>query len=135
MTLQYVQNSKLKVLQVSQIEGLRLVNTVEFADKKINIKEYFPTFKNQNKLPDRSWVCNLGKEHNYNEFTVSTLINQEFKSFFMKKVKENYKMVVNKKKLEMKVVPEFAALLRKTDSLSSNVLILILCYRGKRKIW
>ena len=53
----------------------------------------------------------------------------------MKKVKENDKMVVNKKKLEMKVVPEFAALLRKTDSLSSNVLILILCYRGKRKIW
>ena len=135
MTLQYVQNSKLKVLQVPQIEGLRLENIVEFADKRINIKEYLPTFKNQKKLPDRSWVCNLGEENNNNEFTVSTLINQKFKSFVMKKAKENDKMVVNKKKLEVKLVPEFAALFRKTDSLSSNVFILILCYRGKRKIW
>ena len=135
MTLQYVQNGKLKVLQVPQIEGLRLENIVEFADKRININEYLPTLKNQNNLPDRSWVWNLGKEHNYYEFTVNTLINQEFKSFVMKKVKENDKMVVNKKKLEVKVVPEFAALFRKTDSLSSNVFKLILCYRGKMKIW
>ena len=62
-------------------------------------------------------------------------MNQEFKAFVLKKVRENEKMVVIKKKLEVKVASEFANLFRKTDTLSSKVSILITWYRGKGKIW
>ena len=62
-------------------------------------------------------------------------MNQEFKTFVLQKVRTNEKMIVNKKKLEVKVILEFAALFRKTDSLSSIPFILMKYYRGKRKVW
>ena len=61
-------------------------------------------------------------------------MNQEFKTFVLKKVRENEKMVIIKKKLEVKVAPEFANLFRKTDMLSSKASILITWYKGKEKI-
>ena len=43
-------------------------------------------------------------------------MNQEFKAYVLKMVIENEKMMVIKKKIEVKVAPEFANLFRKTDT-------------------
>ena len=43
-------------------------------------------------------------------------------------------MVVNKKKLEVKVAPEFSAMFKKSDTLSSKRCSLKSTYRRERKI-
>ena len=62
-------------------------------------------------------------------------MNQEFKTFVEQNVNANEKMVVIKK-LEVIVIPEFAALfLKKINMLSNIQFILKKFYRRKRKVW
>ena len=58
--IKFVKASRLKVLQVPQIKGLKTIDIVNYARTQFNIDEYLPKFKNQEKLPDRSWVWNIG---------------------------------------------------------------------------
>ena len=57
----HVKSCNLKVLQVPQVDGLKLKDIVAFATKLIpNFKDYLPNYKNADKLPDRSFVWNVG---------------------------------------------------------------------------
>ena len=78
-----------------------------------------PEFKNTNKLPERTWVCNLD-EFSHLIIISETLFPDEFKSYVMKIVSEQDKMLVTKKKMEIEVSPEFHELFGKSETISSK---------------
>ena len=49
------------LIHVPFIPGLRVNEKVDFARKYIDINKYLPEFKNKAKLPERAWVCYVGK--------------------------------------------------------------------------
>ena len=77
-------------MQVPHINGLRIADIIAFAKDHFDIESYLPSFKDPNKLPDRSWVCNIGKKIQ-NISIVNTIIHKEFKEFVIAKVQENEK--------------------------------------------
>ena len=52
---------------------------IAFTRTKIDIDEYIPTFKQEDSLPDRKWIWNVGNERFNNAITVNTLIPEYFK--------------------------------------------------------
>ena len=56
MASQCVKNTGLKLVQVPHLPGLRVSDILKFAKSKVDIEEYLPNFKNDDKFPDRSWV-------------------------------------------------------------------------------
>ena len=75
-------------MQVPHINGLKISDIITFAQNHFEIETYLPSFKDPNKLPDRSWVCNIGKQIR-NIIIVNTIIHKEFKEFVLTKVQEN----------------------------------------------
>ena len=87
----------MKNIQVSHIPGLRVIDTLSFYKKKIDIESYLPEFKDSEMLAERIYVCNLNKFKCL--ITISdTLFPAEFKSFMMKTVREKRKSMYLRRK-------------------------------------
>ena len=116
----------MKLVQVPHLPGLRVSDILKFAKSKVDIEEYLPNFKNDDKFPDRAWVWNIGKAVSVMLNTVNTLIPLDFKSFIMRVVRENDKIQIGKRKQEIDVIPEFAKLFKTSDTFSSKNLCIML---------
>ena len=53
---QHIKNNNLKAIQVPHLPKLRVNDIIRFARSKIAIDDYLPKFKNEEKVPDRTWL-------------------------------------------------------------------------------
>ena len=111
----------------------RISDIITFAQNHLDIEIYLPSFKDPDKLPDCSWICNTGKRiHNIS--IVNTIIHKEFKEFALTKAQVNEKTLVTKKKLMVTVAPKFSALFKTSKSVSSIHSSFYEFNRGQRKV-
>ena len=66
---------------------------------------------------------------------MSTLIHKEFKTFVIKQIKDHETMMVNKRRMEVSILPEFNQLFKKTEFYSSMSSVYPNMHRGERSIW
>ena len=120
--LKYVKNSALKVIQVPHLPGLKINDILSFAREKLEIDQYLQKFKQQDKTPDRTWLCNLSK-HMWQKLIVHTLFPQEFKKFVMDGVRKSELVHIKKKNYEIEISSEFSAIFKESEYFSSMLLI------------
>ena len=89
-----------------------MTNILAFSKTKINIDEYLPVFKQEDKLPDWTWICNIGKTKFTNLVALNTLLPEDFKAFIKKQIKQSDLIHIAKKRQEIDVIPEFSKLFK-----------------------
>ena len=77
----------------------------------MNIDEHLLVFKQEDKLPDRTWICNVCKIKFTNLVAVNTLLSEDLKAFVKKQIKQNDLIQIAKKRQEIGVIPEFSKLI------------------------
>ena len=107
-----MKSSSLKPIQVPHLKNLRVANILNFTKTKLNIDEYLPVFKQEDKLPDRTWICNVGKIKFTNIISVNTLLHEDFKAFVKDQIKQNDLIHIAKRRQEIDVIPEFSKLFK-----------------------
>ena len=60
--------SKVRLILAPIIDGLRVKDILSFAKKYCRIKDYLPEYK-KNKMPNRTFLCNLGMYIIYANFS------------------------------------------------------------------
>ena len=70
----YTKWKNVKIVHVSQYQGLRVKEILSFAKTKVHISKYLPDYE-YNKDPNRTWLWNV----------VNLLIHDEFKELLMVK--------------------------------------------------
>ena len=93
------------------IKNLRMTNILALSKDKMNIDEHLLVFKQEDKLPDRAWICNVCKIKFTNLVAVNTLLSEDFKAFVKKQIKQNDLIQIAKKRQEVGVIPEFSKLI------------------------
>ena len=108
----------------SIFKNLRVTNIWAFSKDKINIDEYLPVFKQEDKLPERIWIFNVGKIKFTNLVAVNTLLPEDFKAFVKKQIKQNDLIHIAKNRQEIDVIPEFSKFFKEWETISSKIFIL-----------
>ena len=98
----FVRCKDVKVIKVSHYKGLRIKDILSFASSRMNIEDYLPDY-DYNKEPNRVRLCNI----------VNSLIEDEFKTYIAKKIKQRKQVLIHSQNLFMTVKPEFLNLLKK----------------------
>ena len=116
-----MKSTDLNPIQVHHLKDLRVAKIIAFARTKVDIDEYIPTFKQEDSLPDRKWIWNVGNKRFNNSITVNTLIPEHFKAFVKEQIKKNDVVRIAKRKEEIDVMPEFYKLFKESETISSNI--------------
>ena len=103
----YLKCSQIKVCSFPQSKGLRVEDSIRFAEEHIDIKAYMSDYEHH-KLLNLQWLWNL----------LNTLIWDKFKTHIKATTKERAKYVINKRKMSVKALPEFISILRKSYCVS-----------------
>ena len=103
----FVRCKDVKVINVSHYKGLRIKDILSFSSSKINIEDYLPDY-DYNKEPNRVWLCNI----------VNSLIEDEFKTYIAKKIKQRKQDLVHSQNLFLTVKPEILNLFKNSQSVS-----------------
>ena len=103
----YLKSTQIKVCSVPHLAGLQIADLLKFGRLNGVIDDYLPEYEYK-KLPNREWLWNV----------LNTLLGESFKSFVQTKIKERTKHVVTMKKLNVKALPEFIDIFKKSQSVS-----------------
>ena len=85
-----------RVIKVPQYEGLTVEAIKEFAENKIDIESYLPSY-DYSKEPNREWLCNI----------VNSLIHEEFLIYINKKIEEKKNYIIQNQNLKITAKEEF----------------------------
>ena len=96
-----------KVCRVPHLKGLTVDDLLKFGIEKANIMDYLPEYEYK-KLPNRQWLCNV----------LHTLLGDTFTKFVQDKIKDRVKLVIRKKELNVKALPEFVEIFNKSQNIS-----------------
>ena len=99
--------NKVEVIKVPRYNGLQDRELLKFASFKVNIQDYLSDYQN-NKKSNKEWICNL----------INTLIPKEFHEFIQEKVEKRRDELIESQNLGIKVKPEFADLIVKSNAVS-----------------
>ena len=114
-----MKGSQIKPIYVPHINGLRSKDILKFSQSKVDIKVYLPEFKDKEKLPERTWLWNIGTLSSKINI-VSTLSHADFKKFVSSKIKENDAIQKRKRREEIDVIPEFSEMFKNSEIITSN---------------
>ena len=104
------------------VDGLRVHQILYEARKHWQIDEFMPEL-NDEKLPNREFVVNIGNINKNNNIVVNSLIPDELQKMVdraMEEREEREEKYTKKKKIAMKVLPEFQSLFAETKEISSK---------------
>ena len=95
------------VCRVPHLKGLTVEDLLKFGEENSNIKDYLPEYEYQ-KQPNRQWLCNI----------LNTLLRDKFADFVKEKIRDRVKHAVRQKSLNVKALPEFFDIFRKSNNIS-----------------
>ena len=78
LTREYVEWSKIKIIELPHIEGLRIPDQLEFGSKHWAFNKYMPEYEYE-KYPSRKWIWNVSEFLMYHLSKVNSLIQDRFK--------------------------------------------------------
>ena len=103
----YLKRSHVKVCRVPHLKGLTVEDLLVFGQLKVNLNDYLPDYE-YHKLPNRQWLCNM----------LNTLLGSTFAKFVKEWMKARVKHMVMKKKLTVKLLPEFENMFMSSKNIS-----------------
>ena len=115
-----------------QIEGLKVHQILEKAREFCEIDDYMPEL-NDDKLPNREFVVNIGKITLIEIQIVNSLIPEELQEMIDKAMEMREEKYIKRKNITMKVLPKFKDLFAEVKEILSNRYSLNY-FRRKRKI-
>lgn len=120
-----LKSSEIRVRNIPHLKGLTVQNLLDFSEDKVDIHSYLPKYEYK-KLPNREWLANI----------INTLIPAELDAFIAEKLNERVKLVVMKKSLNIKALPEFIEVFKKAKNISTiNGRSHFLIKRAGRRKW
>ena len=102
-------NDDVKVINVAQINGLRVPQILLFARAKMDIDKYLPDYDYE-KEPNRSWLANV----------VNSLIGKKFQDHIALIVKKQQKEKLKNQNLAIQALPQFVNIFKKSDAVSTT---------------
>ena len=89
-----------------------MINILDFTKTKLNINQYLPIFQQEDKLSDRTWICNVGKIKFTDIISVKALLHEDFKAFVKDQIKQKNLNHIAKRRQGIEVIPEFSKLFK-----------------------
>ena len=102
-------NEYAKIINVSQIKGLRVPQLLQYPRSKVHINSFLPDY-DYAKEPNRSWLANI----------LNYLIRTGFQNFISEKVKAQEKVKLKNQYLAILELPQFVCILNKLEVVSTS---------------